>query len=486
MSDDNNFDNIPEFADLGKDKEPKEKGKNDKEKGEGKDFFSRMMENKTSRNITFGVTGVLVLVFFSNTLFDNDRKILTDDSKIPMEKVRLNGADYDTMTLDKMNATIMEMNRRLKETQNDLDNAKTSLSNKTVNVSQIQALERQMDGLQRTKSVDEKRLRAEINAIKKENKMLAEDFKSQADATKQGAFGTSAVPTIESPRFSGKASENNKTGIQPASERKFDLKIRDINDDGETVLDLELQAKAEGLAKGIKDNLGNLSGLTGDDAKPYIDGRADDNKVFLPAGSILSGTLISGADLPTSGNAKKDPFPILMRVKHEAILPNNFSLDIKECFMIGSGYGDLSSERGYIRAEVISCISENGDAFESSIDAFATGTDGKAGVKGRLVTRNGALIARSMIAGVFGGLSESLTPTSIPQIQTDGNSEVSFQTPSMQNVFSAGAFNGASSALDRIANYYIEMAESIYPIVEINAGRKVDFIVKRGISISFK
>lgn len=43
---------------------------------------------------------------------------------------------------------------------------------------------------------------------------------------------------------------------------------------------------------------------------------------FLPV-SIISGTLLTGMDAATGKGARADPIPILLRVKHEAILHSN-------------------------------------------------------------------------------------------------------------------------------------------------------------------
>ena len=39
------------------------------------------------------------------------------------------------------------------------------------------------------------------------------------------------------------------------------------------------------------------------------------------------------------------------------------------------------------------------------------------------------------------------------------------------------------SALDRLANYYMDMAEQTFPVLEVDAGRGVDLILNSGISL---
>jgi conjugal transfer pilus assembly protein TraB len=40
--------------------------------------------------------------------------------------------------------------------------------------------------------------------------------------------------------------------------------------------------------------------------------------------------------------------------------------------------------------------------------------------------------------------------------------------------------------MERIAEYYLNMADQIFPILEIDAGREIDLILNTGTAISFK
>ena len=42
------------------------------------------------------------------------------------------------------------------------------------------------------------------------------------------------------------------------------------------------------------------------------------------------------------------------------------------------------------------------------------------------------------------------------------------------------AIKGLSNSLERISQFYLDMAKDIFPVVEINAGREVDVIVISG------
>ena len=49
--------------------------------------------------------------------------------------------------------------------------------------------------------------------------------------------------------------------------------------------------------------------------------------------------------------------------------------------------------------------------------------------------------------------------------------------------FEAGLGTGVGRAMDRLAQYYISVAEKMFPVIEIDAGRSVDMVVTQGISL---
>lgn len=213
----------------------------------------------------------------------------------------------------------------------------------------------------------------------------------------------------------------------------------------------------------------------------------NDSAIFLPSGSIITGTFINGLDAPTGQGASKDPFPTLMRIQKEAILPSQYQLDIKECFLILSGYGELSSERVFLRGETLSCIREDGGVIETPLNSYAVGEDGKAGVRGRLVSREGQLLAKTLLAGFLSGASDAFDVNPVPVISTGSVGHKStYQSNYSPDAFQGAAAKGASRALEKVADYYLKMAESIFPVIELDAGRQVDVIVNKGTYLKIK
>lgn len=216
----------------------------------------------------------------------------------------------------------------------------------------------------------------------------------------------------------------------------------------------------------------------------------DDETIYMPAGSILTGVLINGMDAPTGQGARRDPFPSTLRLQKEAVLPNRFRADVRECFLIVSGYGDLSSERAYLRGETISCVREDGGVIEARLNSYAVGEDGKAGVRGRLVSKQGQIIAKSLMAGFLSGAADALNVKQMPMISLTENGTTSANSQYTNTIsgelVKGSAFKGASNALERIAQYYVSMAEGIFPVIEVDAGRQLDVIMTSGVKLQVK
>ena len=211
-----------------------------------------------------------------------------------------------------------------------------------------------------------------------------------------------------------------------------------------------------------------------------------DDFLYIPSGAIISGVFLNGIDAPTGKSSQKNPFPTLIRIQKDAILPNYYTADIRECFLLMSGYGDLSSERAFLRGETISCIRSDGKIIDGKLESYAVGDDGKAGVRGRLVSKQGQIIARSLLAGFAGGFAEMFDTTATPTLNTSSDGTIRYEDVYSSKAVKGGAAKGVSQALTRISDFYMDLAEAVYPVIEVDAGRQVDVVVSKGAKLTFK
>jgi len=207
----------------------------------------------------------------------------------------------------------------------------------------------------------------------------------------------------------------------------------------------------------------------------------------LAMGSIISGTTLNGVAAPTAVGATDNPIPVIMRVKKEALMPNHFTLDIRDCHLLGSAVGDLASARVYIRAEGVSCITNSGEAIEQNLTAYAVSSqDGMAGVRGEVVTRSNEMIANTMQAGFLSGFAEAAAPQRVNSVNTEPTTETLYQSANLDRFAGAGIMKGTSNALDRVAQYYMDMADSMWPVIEVLPGNEIDFVVQKGMTMKLE
>lgn len=202
---------------------------------------------------------------------------------------------------------------------------------------------------------------------------------------------------------------------------------------------------------------------------------------YIPTGSISKVTLLNGMDAPTMAKAKTDPIPVLMKVNDLSILPNKYSYDLKECFVLGEGYGDLSSERVYIRTNNLACISNSGKTIDMPFKAMVTGEDGKAGLRGRVVSKQGAILARTIMANFVSAVGTAFGNqgnTIIDSISatTGINTSTTTNTNTTAETFKAGMYQGMASGANKLADFFLKLADQIYTVIEIDANRQVELI----------
>lgn len=209
---------------------------------------------------------------------------------------------------------------------------------------------------------------------------------------------------------------------------------------------------------------------------------------YLPAGSYAPATVISGVDASVGIENQSDPRPVLIRVDGPAVTASTKdgqtqTVDITGCIITAQAIGDLSSERVFPRILAMTCSPEAGEVSEFEVAGFVAG-QGKAGVRGQVVSRKGDLIENAAVAGVLTGLAQtvgSIGSTASGDITSDDG------TQGLGQILQAGALNaggeGIASAGDRLAQYYIRRAEQYQPVISLYGGTQVEVVFLKGVKI---
>lgn len=206
----------------------------------------------------------------------------------------------------------------------------------------------------------------------------------------------------------------------------------------------------------------------------------------IPAGTMVRCVLVSAADCSVGVQQPKGPAKMLLRPLSSGKLPRNVRVALKDSMILASAYGDLANERVYVRADRMTLVHPNGDFVETEISAYVSGEDGREGVRGIVVDRSGAIIARAAFAstlqGIASGIQASLNNQTLSKLSKESNSRVILDVDTFRN---AGV-QGATTGLNKLADYYIKRAEQLQPSIQVASGRIVDLIFTRGVKIGEK
>ena len=198
---------------------------------------------------------------------------------------------------------------------------------------------------------------------------------------------------------------------------------------------------------------------------------------YLPGGSMARSVLLTGADAPVGGK----PFPVLVALKEAFASPNSYNVPLKDCFALGKAEGNASSERADIQIVRMSCVLPDGKAFEQEVTGYLVGEDGKQGIPGKLVDKEGRKIAFAAIAGVGAGLARAFGQQQVTNVVTDSGAVTSSVTG---DALTFGLASGAQGAANEMQKYFQKQAERLFPVVEIDAGKNVTLVMLSGIKVS--
>jgi conjugal transfer pilus assembly protein TraB len=205
----------------------------------------------------------------------------------------------------------------------------------------------------------------------------------------------------------------------------------------------------------------------------------------IPAGAFARAVLLGGVDASASIQASSDPRPALLRLTDAGTLPRKFRSDLKGCHALAACYGDISSERVFMRLEKLTCTErKTGEIVEVKVQGYVAGEDGRTGVRGAVVDRAGESMRNVLMGGFLGGIGEFLSQSQNAAVTFSPMAGLTQANPmGMGDMLKAGAGKGINNALEKYADFYIKRAEQLQPVIQVAAGRQVDIVFTEGVSI---
>ena len=208
--------------------------------------------------------------------------------------------------------------------------------------------------------------------------------------------------------------------------------------------------------------------------------------VWLPAGAHAEAVVLAGVDASAGVSSQGDPRPVLLRITGPAWTAAEdgtaLQVDVDGCTVTGAAHGDLSSEKVYVRFRTMTCAGpEPGTVVETDVAGFVAGS-GKTGVRGPVVSREGALVEKAFLAGLVSGVGQGVSQAFQPQAVATGSGAAVANT-GIGDIGRAGLGAGASSAGQKVADYMIRRAEQYQPVIQLQAGTKVTLVFLEGARI---
>ncbi|BBJ60928.1 conjugal transfer protein TraB (plasmid) [Enterobacter asburiae] len=195
---------------------------------------------------------------------------------------------------------------------------------------------------------------------------------------------------------------------------------------------------------------------------------------WIPSGSFSDAVLIEGADANASVTGQQNTSPVTIRLQGNIQMPNNKEFNADGCFIVGEMWGDISSERGNVRTQSISCILKNGKHVDMEFQGHVS-FQGKGGIRGKPVMRNGMIVGYAGAAGLLSGFGEGIKSAATPSVGLGATADVG-----AGDVFKQGIGGGASKAADTLSQYWIKRAEQYHPVIDIGAGNQVTVVFQKG------
>lgn len=201
--------------------------------------------------------------------------------------------------------------------------------------------------------------------------------------------------------------------------------------------------------------------------------KEEKKKEFTLVTGFAKGTLINGGNLKTMSEGTKETLPIVISLDTKLKTPNNEEMDLRECFVRGAGKADFTSATAEITITNIQChlVDSEGNHYKinKDVEGWVFDEVGGYGVKGRLITKEGEIIAKALpLAFLQTGLSIMTENARTSRNTTSNAGVIEFSTAPAQ----VGA-NAGRTIIDKMGDLWLKYIDGLNPKVNLRPGREV-------------
>lgn len=203
---------------------------------------------------------------------------------------------------------------------------------------------------------------------------------------------------------------------------------------------------------------------------------------YIPAGAYAKATIISGVDASVGISSQSDPRPVLLRVQSPAMSSvydgNVQKTDLTGCLITGAASGDLSSEKVYVKLITMTCGKSEELLTEIQVKGYVAG-QGKSGVRGDVISREGDLVAKTFLAGLVSGFGHGLAEKVAPPLNFS-NGLTTQGSLTTEDVVKKGLGKGIASSSDKLSDIFVNKIEQYQPVISIPSGIDVEVVFVEG------
>ena len=213
---------------------------------------------------------------------------------------------------------------------------------------------------------------------------------------------------------------------------------------------------------------------------------------YVPPNAYAEAKVLVGVDAATGTTYSADPKPVLFRLigpaVHVGADGKYQKTDLTGCMVNGAAFGELPSEKVYIKLQKITCPAGAHHFSVATVEGYVS-AHGKAGVRGQVISREGQFTGRALIAGALNGLGQGLS-TNVQRSQSGLNTDptgasglLAARELSPAQIASGSIGAGISNASTMLADYYIKRAEQYQPVIEMPTGIQVEVVFLSGFQV---
>ena len=199
----------------------------------------------------------------------------------------------------------------------------------------------------------------------------------------------------------------------------------------------------------------------------------------------MKAKVISGVEATS-----RDEFPVLLQLDYAYQGPNHRTINFKNCLLTAKATANLSIERVMMQLDKLSCVRENGEAFQIKVNGFVSGADSSFGAKGTYISHQDkvflAALLDSLVKGA-GGVGQALSQSQQNQTVAAGATGSAVTATNVAGsvpTFVAGsALSAAAASGSLVTQFYLNEALKLFPTIGVGSGQDVWAVILDQVSV---